>query len=342
MKNSLFEIRQVIMKARKQGWIPEESIGKINRMLRTMENAGVPEILTRFQEEKILSEGEIQLLEAQLRQYREGAQKKGVIKKKLFSLRDVYKHYKTPEGTFYALKGISLNIYHGEILAVLGFSGSGKSTFLNILGLLVTADEGSYIDYKGTRYEELSSKERDELRKKEFGFIFQESHLFNHLSALENVALPLRLQKKPNKECTEKAASILSRFMTKDELKSKKVFFNKKPNQFSGGQKQRIAAARAMVHSPKVIFADEPTGSLDYDTGQMVMDALFEAAAEEKVTVIFVTHNHSQARQYCERFVWMEGGEFKNQVVHSPENTMVLVKQLTGKELSKKKRSRPS
>ena len=154
-----------------------------------------------------------------------------------------------------------------------------------------------------------------------------------HLTTVENVALPLRLQNYSNSVCLERAKHILLNFMNKAEQENADIFFSKKPNQLSGGQKQRVAAARAMVHEPEIIFADEPTGNLDFDTGQMVMEILLKAAKEKGTTVVLVTHNPSQARQSCGRFIWMENGLLKKNLATAMDSTLRLMKQLSGKDL---------
>ena len=325
-------LSRLITKARAQGWITVDAMPTVNRILQEMEEAKIPEVLKRIQKENILLEGQIEQIQSQLEE-EDLYQIELPPKPTLFYLNNVCKTYKTPEGSFQALKEATLTIYQGEILALLGFAGSGKSTLLNILGLLSTPDPNSNIYYNGIPYQALRTKQKDALRKKEFGFIFQESHLLSHLSALENVSLPLRLQNCSNADCLGRAREMLAHFMTESEKEHKTSFFSKKPSQLSGGQKQRVAAARAMVHNPKVIFADEPTGNLDFDTGEMVMEALLKAAKEYHATVVLVTHNPSQARKYCGRFLWMEGGKLKNHLESDMGSTLRLIKKLSGKDL---------
>jgi ABC-type lipoprotein export system ATPase subunit len=302
------------------------------------------------QADRILSQGRVESADKLLRLIQESQkiltrkqrQPTDIAEKTvLFALKKVSKTYETPEGLFQALgpsvpddicpKGVYLEIKEGEILGILGFSGSGKSTLLNILGLLATPDKGSEIAYGGQCYHDLSQIQKDSLRSEKFGFVFQEAHLLSHLTTVENVALPLRLQKKPGKVCDEKAKEMLVKIMNDTEKKKIREFFAKKPCQLSGGQKQRVAIARALVHEPKVVFADEPTGNLDFDTGLKVMKTFTALAREKKSTVVLVTHNFSQAREYCDRFIWMEGGILKTMVEEKPAVTFVLMDQLTGK-----------
>ena len=328
-------LRRMLKKARGQGWLDSKGEASFEQILRDMTHSQISEILRMVQKTGLLNEGQLEQLQAQLEE-EDLNQIEMPAKPAVFYLNNVYKSYKTPEGIFMALKAVSLTIYRAEVLAILGFSGSGKSTLLNILGLLSTPDEHSRIYYNGTPYDRLKNRQRDNLRKRDFGFIFQESHLLSHLNALENVALPLRLQNQSTSVCLEKAAQMLGVFMTENEQENKQQFFNKKPAQLSGGQKQRVAAARAMVHDPSIIFADEPTGSLDFDTGQMVMDALLKAAKERRTTVVLVTHNPSQARKYCTRFLWMEGGSLKNNLTSAMESTIRLMHKLSGRNMKLK------
>lgn len=324
--------KRMLKKARAQGWLSVETKAKFERIIQERQTDSHEELAEKLLKHQILTETQIEQLKGELKE-ETILHMEVTTRNSIFHVKDLHKSYKTPEGEFHALKGINLTIYQGEILGVLGFSGSGKSTLLNILGLLTTPDPVGEIYYNGTTYRELKPKQRDALRNKQFGFIFQESHLLAHLNAIENVALPLRLQNIPESECLERSKEMLRNFMTQGEKDKEKVFFSKKPAQLSGGQKQRLAAARAMVHQPQVIFADEPTGNLDFDTGQMVMDILLKAAREKDATVILVTHNPSQARRYCNRFVWMENGLLKGHLSTGMESTMRLIKQLSGKDV---------
>jgi putative ABC transport system ATP-binding protein len=327
-------ISRLIKKAVVQGWLSEEKEGQAKKIVQDSPHASAIEILRRVMQEQILSEDQIDAITAELQEeVQMGLELPS--RPTIFYTRDLVKSYKTPEGVFYALHEVCLTVYKGEILAILGFSGSGKSTLLNILGLLTTPDSGSRIYYNGLSYDTLGPSERDELRKKKFGFIFQESHLLGHLSALENVSLPLRLQNVRNGECVERARNTLLSFMNDTEKQKTESFFAKKPGQLSGGQKQRVATARAMVHEPEVVFADEPTGSLDFDTGQNVMNIFLKAVKDRGTTVVLVTHNPSQARQYCSRFIWMENGTLKNRLDSTMDSTIRMMRKLSGRDFKK-------
>lgn len=339
MIKNIADIEELLEIAKKRGWIDEDYFDDANDLVQEMQDEQPSAILKELQAKQYLDERQIEELRFLLFLQKGAEDEANNIKREvLFSLDYINKSYKTPEGKYRVLKDVTMDIYKGEILAILGFSGSGKSTLLNILGLLTDADEGSAIKYGEIKYDDLSIKQKDTLRKKDFGFIFQESHLLNHLTVVENVALPLRLQKKSHGECLRLASKMMRRFMTKDEKQQGDSFLTKKPGQLSGGQKQRVAAARAMVHKPRVIFADEPTGGLDFETGRLVMNALLEVAKDKeyRTTVILVTHNHSEARQYCKRFVWMEGGVLRTHIDERMKSTIQLRSKLLGASLPDK------
>lgn len=314
-----------------QMWLAQDKYNQVQAILDQSESIPLNEIYKKLIKEHLLTEDQIGQIQAQLEEENVSGIE-GPSLCSIFYLKKVLKTYPTPEGPFQALRGVSLSIYRGEFLGILGFSGSGKSTLLNILGLLSTPDAGCQIFYNGTCYQTLAPSERDHLRRQKFGFIFQEANLLAHLTTIENVALPLRLQNYPNSECIQRAEQVLLGFMNEHEQAKAHSFFSKKPSQLSGGQKQRVAAARAMVHNPEIIFADEPTGNLDFDTGQTVMKLLSQAAREKGTTVVLVTHNPSQARQFCNRFLWMENGLLTRTLSSGMDNTMRMMKQLTGKD----------
>jgi len=196
----------------------------------------------------------------------------------LIEARNVVKSFgQTP-----ALRGASLAMRRGEILAVMGPSGSGKSTLLHCLAGIFTPDRGE-IWFDGRRLDALSEPERTKLRRTAFGFVFQFGQLVPELSVADNIALPLLLDHVKRKEAYEQAAAWLGRL----ELHG---LGERRTGELSGGQAQRVALARALVTHPRVLFADEPTGSLDSLTGEMVMDLMVGLAREEETTVVLVTH----------------------------------------------------
>jgi len=198
------------------------------------------------------------------------------------------------------LSGVSVSIANGEFACVIGRSGSGKSTLLNVLSTLLRPDQGKVV-YQGREVTNLSEGQLNGLRHKDFSIIFQMHHLLPYLTALENVMLPYMNSLKPvSAEIREKAAACLSRV----GLGGKE---GRLPGRLSGGEQQRVAIARALVKSPGVLFADEPTGSLDKKNGDGIVDLLAGLNAEG-VTVVMVTHDQSYAK-LAGRTVVMEDGK---------------------------------
>ncbi len=181
-----------------------------------------------------------------------------------------------------ALLGADLEVRAGEVLAVMGPSGSGKSTLLHCLAGILRPDSGEVL-LSGRRIDRLTERERTLLRRNHFGFVFQFGQLVPELPAIENVMLPLVLTGVRRPDARVRATALLRRLGI-DEL------YARRPGELSGGQAQRVAVARALVSQPEVIFADEPTGSLDTLSGDRVMDMLVAAAREQGATVVLVTH----------------------------------------------------
>ncbi|GAA3256612.1 ABC transporter ATP-binding protein [Dactylosporangium siamense] len=202
-------------------------------------------------------------------------------------------------GTTDALRGADLEVRDGEILAVMGPSGSGKSTLLHCLAGIFPPDEGE-VWFDGNRVDRLSEAGRTALRRTAFGFVFQFGQLVPELDALDNVALPLLLGGVRRGEAYAQAANWFPR-LGLSELEHRRT------GELSGGQAQRVALARALAVRPKVIFADEPTGSLDTLTGEQVMDLLVDVAREEGATVIIVTHD-ARVAAYADREVVVRDG----------------------------------
>ncbi|KAA2255906.1 ABC transporter ATP-binding protein [Solihabitans fulvus] len=199
-----------------------------------------------------------------------------------------------------ALDGASLRVRAGEVLAVMGPSGSGKSTLLHCLAGIMPPDSGRVL-YQGAELSALPDGPRSELRRTEFGFVFQFGQLVPELTCLENVALPLRLGGMKRKEAERSATEWLERLEVADVA-------GKRPGEASGGQGQRVAVARAMVTTPKVIFADEPTGALDTLNGERVMQLLVGAAKDTNAAVVLVTHEPRVAA-YSDREVVVRDGK---------------------------------
>ena len=202
-------------------------------------------------------------------------------------------------GPTLALRGADLSVDRHEIVAVMGPSGSGKSTLLYCLAGILTPDAGQVL-FDGTRVDQLDEPARTELRRRRFGFVFQFGQLVPELSAVENVALPLLLEGRPRRQSMVEAAGWLERLGI-GELGARR------PGELSGGEAQRVALARAVVAEPDVIFADEPTGSLDSFAGEQVMDLLVDSARAQRTTVLIVTHD-ARVAAYADREVVVRDG----------------------------------
>ena len=203
-------------------------------------------------------------------------------------------------GQTQALRGASVAVAAGEILAVMGPSGSGKSTLLHCLAGIFSPDEGEIV-FDGQRLDQLSEARRTELRRTAFGFVFQFGQLVPELTAADNVALPLLLNRVRRAAAYQQAMSWLARL----GLEGKD---GRRTGELSGGEAQRVAVARALAIKPKVLFADEPTGSLDSLTGEKVMDLLTDLTREEGTTVVLVTHD-ARVAAYAEREVVVRDGK---------------------------------
>jgi ABC-type lipoprotein export system ATPase subunit len=212
-----------------------------------------------------------------------------------------------------ALSIDSLSIYGGQTTAVLGYSGSGKSTLLNLLSLLdVPDDNGGDIRYRGQSYREIRRIERakNRLRSSAFGFVFQDNHLLEHFSSARNISLGMAMRGLPLGECDAKARQLLSDVGIASKVTSL-------PSELSGGEKQRVAVMRAIAHDPQVVFADEPTGNLDWDTGLAVMERLDRWRKETGRTLVVVSHNIHQIVDFADRFIMLKDGEVIFRGVHA-------------------------
>ncbi|MEU6660771.1 ABC transporter ATP-binding protein [Streptomyces sp. NPDC046821] len=222
----------------------------------------------------------------------------------LLAARDLRKSYGRTE----ALRGAGLELHAGEILAVSGASGSGKSTLLHCLSGIVRPDAGS-VSYGDERLDQLSEERLSELRRTEFGVVFQFGQLIPELPVLDNVALPLLLAGVARGEAHARADAWLERFGVRGQRAMR-------PGELSGGQVQRAALARALVTGPRVVFADEPTGALDSLGGEQVMTALAHAARETDTAVVLITHD-AQVAAYADREVRLQDGAVQGQGVVS-------------------------
>ncbi len=201
-------------------------------------------------------------------------------------LKDVSKLYGQGEATVKALDRLNLVVNHGDYLAVMGASGSGKSTAMNIIGCLDRPSSGSY-RLNGTAIQELDDDSLADLRNQALGFVFQQFHLLPQATAIENVILPMIYAGVPAAERKKKAEEALERVGLSDRM-------NNRPNQLSGGQQQRVAIARAIINKPALLLADEPTGALDSTTTEDVLN-LFDELHLQGITVVLVTHEDDVA-----------------------------------------------
>ncbi len=219
--------------------------------------------------------------------------------KSLLEAQDICKSYPGVKGEVKVLEGCSLSIQPGESLAVLGGSGSGKSTLLHILGTLDRPDQGRLI-FDGEELLSLRARQLSEFRLRELGFVFQFHHLLPEFTALENVAMPLRIAGQSENESLEQAGKILEELELAHRLEHR-------PPELSGGEQQRVAVARALVGSPRLLLADEPTGNLDEKTGLNLADLLFERRDRDGFALILVTHDKGLADRCAHRVVLREG-----------------------------------
>ncbi|MCA1591413.1 MAG: ABC transporter ATP-binding protein [Acidobacteria bacterium] len=220
----------------------------------------------------------------------------------MISLRNVEKFYEAGATKNYVLRRINLDVAEGEFISVMGPSGSGKSTLLHVIGMHDTAWGGEYF-LDGQPVHKLGKKERAELRNKTIGFVFQSYHLLDHLTVYENLEIPLSYRDTAKRERQSVVADALDRF----HIVGKKDLY---PTQLSGGQQQLVGVARALIASPKLLLADEPTGNLHSSQGKEIME-LFKRLNDEGTTIIQVTHSEQNAT-YGSRIVKLEDGWIVN------------------------------
>jgi putative ABC transport system ATP-binding protein len=216
----------------------------------------------------------------------------------MIELRNVEKFYETGAGRTYVLRRVDVNVREGEFVSIMGPSGSGKTTLLSIIGFLDSAWGGEYY-FAGQPVHKMNHKQRAELHKRHVGFVFQSYHLIDGLNVQENIEVPLSYRDVKRSEAQAIVADTLDQF----QIVGKKDLF---PNQLSGGQQQLVAVARAVVHGPKLILADEPTGNLHSSQGREIME-LFKRLNAAGTTIIQVTHSEVNAA-YGDRVIQLADG----------------------------------
>jgi len=222
----------------------------------------------------------------------------------VIQLQDVYRTYEMGDQVLNALDGVDLEIMRNEYVAIVGASGSGKSTVMNIIGCLDRVTKGDYL-LNGTNVGDMSEAELAKARNREIGFVFQSFNLLSRASALKNVMQPLVYRQIPRAERKRIATEALEHVGLGDRLDSR-------PNQMSGGQRQRVAIARALVGHPAILLADEPTGNLDSKTSQEIM-VLIDQLHQKGQTIIMVTHEPDIAA-HCDRIIRLEDGKIDSDV----------------------------
>jgi putative ABC transport system ATP-binding protein len=223
--------------------------------------------------------------------------------KNIIEIQGLKKSYEN--GQIIALNGVDLEIKKGEFVSIIGPSGSGKSTLLNMLGALDIADEGTV---KVAGVDLTKTKDLSTFRSQEIGFVFQLHNLIPNLTALENVQIPMLESPLSGKKMEERAMELLRSVELEDKI-------NQKPTKLSGGQRQRVAIARALVNHPSIILADEPTGSLDSKTGDIILNILKDLHKKENVTLIMVTHEPYVANM-AERIITVRDGKIIEEKTH--------------------------
>lgn len=215
-------------------------------------------------------------------------------------VKNLNKSYYSRSNQLQIIKNLNLELKTGELAAVIGPSGSGKTTFLSLTSGLDEADSGS-IEILGNEIVGLKPEQKAQFRNKNIAIVFQQFHLIPHLTALDNVLLPLHLRQNVNSSSTQEAEDILHDVGLYERR-------HHRPSELSGGESQRVAIARALIAKPNLLLADEPSGNLDSKTGQEVMKLFFDTVREHKITTILVTHNESLT-QFCDSVYTLRNGQ---------------------------------
>jgi ABC-type lipoprotein export system ATPase subunit len=212
------------------------------------------------------------------------------------------KSYPLPKGILRVFEGLDFALEPGDLVAIMGVSGVGKTTFLNLLGALDRPTEGR-IYLEGEDIQAKDDKERARLRNEKIGFVFQFYHLLPEFTALENVFLPLLIRGTEVRQAVLRARAVLKEVLPEDKI-------DQRPSRLSGGEQQRVAIARALVNEPRLLLADEPTGNLDWRSGEAIMALIQDLHSSKGLSSIIVTHNEKIAA-YCRKVYMMEAGRLK-------------------------------
>jgi lipoprotein-releasing system ATP-binding protein len=215
---------------------------------------------------------------------------------------DLSKEYPLPDGVLSVFEGISLDILQGDLVAIMGMSGVGKTTFLNLLGALDKPTKGEIL-FDGEDLLLKSDKELAGIRNRKIGFVFQFYHLLPEFTTLENITFPLLIRGMEKRAAQERSLEMLREVFLEDKAQIR-------PAQLSGGEQQRVAIARALVNEPKLLLADEPTGNMDWKTGQAILELIQELHQKKGLSSVIVTHNEKVAR-FCHKVYLMESGTLK-------------------------------
>ncbi len=223
----------------------------------------------------------------------------------MIELKDITKTFQNGSVKTDVLRGVTLTVNRGEFVSIMGPSGNGKTTLMNILGCMLKPTSGSYL-FEGTDVESLNDDQLSEFRNKRIGFVFQSFNLLDGATALDNVLLPLIYADEYPSDARERAEHLLASVGLGDRL-------HYRPAELSGGQRQRVAIARALINEPSVVLADEPTGNLDSDSSKEIM-GIFRRLNDEGKTIVLITHNAEDAA-YADRRLFLKDGKIFNEEV---------------------------
>lgn len=237
----------------------------------------------------------------------------------ILEAKKIHKSYGNKFNKQEVLKGIDITIEKGEFVSIMGASGSGKTTLLNVLSSIDRVSDGT-IQIEGKEMTQMKEKQLAEFRKHHLGFIFQDYNLLDTLTVKENILLPLSIQNVSKKEAEQKFQTLANELGILD-LK------DKYPNEISGGQKQRTSAARAFVHNPSIIFADEPTGALDSKSASDLLNKLSELNEKRQATILMVTHD-PVAASFCSRVIFIKDGQIYTELYKGDQDRQTFFKDI--------------